>query len=82
MYLAFHKRKSFAPEKELRALILDRSSAGIDGINAKVDLKELLYEVYVSPYADRSIVHNMDDLLLDNGLRGVKVTVSDLYTMR
>lgn len=82
MYLAFHKRKSFAPEKELRALILDQSSAGADGVKAKVDLKELLYEVYVSPYAERSIVHDMNDLLLDNGLRGVKVTVSDLYTMR
>ena len=82
MYLALHKRKSFEAEKELRALILDKDSAALDGIKAKVDLKELLYEVYVSPYADKSTVLSAQELIMDHGIRGVKVIASDLYTLR
>lgn len=45
------KRKSFEYEKEVRAVIHDFDSAKQTGIPVKVNLNEMIKNIYVSPYA-------------------------------
>lgn len=52
LYLGVYKRKSFEHEKEVRCLFLDyHHKINDNGLYIKVDLEELIEEIYISPDA-------------------------------
>lgn len=58
----WYKRKSFAHENEIRAVIISPDNAGKKGIYVPVDLKQLIQRVYVSPYSSKWFKEIVQDL--------------------
>ncbi len=48
----FRKRMAFQHEKELRAVVIDKTQAGQPGVKIPVNLDELIGRVVISPYAE------------------------------
>jgi len=79
-YPAYHKRKSFSHEKELRLVILDHDTdTHPDGVPVNVDLAKLLIRVYVSPSAKPWIADVVCRELKHYGL-ATSVIHSSLYS--
>ncbi len=68
-YLAFHKRRSFESEKELRALVWSEEP-GV-GLQIKVDLSELFYEIYAA-LGKEGLAHAIETLLNYHRIMGVR----------
>jgi hypothetical protein len=87
--LALHKRRSFAHEQELRALVwllvnldTDTKVAPPEGVSVRVDLVQLIRKVYVSPSAGAWYVDVVTALLEKFGYAAMPVTQSRLYSLK
>lgn len=61
------KRKSFEYEKEVRAIVHNFESKDNSGIEIKVDLKNLIENIYISPYAPNWFQEIVVDLVVRYG---------------
>lgn len=59
----WYKRKSFAHENEVRAIVYEPNSYGELGILKSVDLTKLIKSIYISPYAPRWFYEMIADLI-------------------
>jgi hypothetical protein len=89
LFLALHKRRSFAHEQELRALIWLLTSLDTDikvpppeGVNVRVDLLRLIRKVFVSPSAGSWYVDVVAALLEKFGCGAIPVIQSHLYSLK
>jgi len=82
VHLALTKRKSFEHEKELRCVFYDHMAEYCEqkGVNIKVDINELIKEVYISPYAPSYLKSQVEMI---SGIFGLKASVikSPLYNL-
>ena len=88
-FLALHKRRSFAHEQELRALIwpllnpdTDLKVAPPEGLNVRVDVMRLVRKVFVSPLAGSWYVDVVAALLEKFGYGAIPVVPSRLYSLK
>lgn len=81
------KKPFYDFEKELRLFILNypRSEGGTVtpydmsvGRSVKVDIKELIHEVYISPFADDSYKNKIEKIIMRKKLNGVNVKESEI----
>lgn len=81
------KKPFYDFEKELRLFVLNYplSEGGTAppynihfGRSVKVDINELIHEVYISPFATEEYYHEIDKLLNGNKLQGFTIKVSEI----
>ncbi|QHI73610.1 hypothetical protein [Aminipila terrae] len=73
----WNKRKAFEFEREVRAIVHGFDECGKNGIEIKIDLKELICNVYVSPYAPSWFCELVKDIIKKYGY-GFDVKYSEL----
>lgn len=61
------KRLSFEYEKEVRAIVYDYEKKNCKGLEVKVDLSNLIDEIYISPYAPDWFQDLVDDIIIKYG---------------
>ena len=65
-----YKRRAFQFENEYRAFFIDNMGIDpINGYNIPINLKDLIVEVRISPYADKSFKDEVLELIGSLGLR-------------
>lgn len=76
----WHKRESFAHEKEFRIIIEDTSKNGFHDWNKiiKVDLNLLIENVYISPEADKWFAELVKDIIRNRYKLRLNVVQSEL----
>lgn len=81
------KKPFYDFEKELRLFVLNcpLSEGGTlppydinVGRSVKVDIGELIHEVYISPFATEEYRQEINDLLNKNKLQGIKIRESEI----
>jgi hypothetical protein len=81
------KKPFYDFEKELRLFVQNRPLSeggtlppyGINvGRSVKVDIGELIHEVYISPFATEEYRQEINDLLNKNRLQGIKIRESEI----
>jgi hypothetical protein len=89
LFMPLHKRKSFAHEQELRALVwllintdTDTTRPPPPGINVHVQLTTLLQRVFVSPEAAGWYVEIIGSILEKYGYGTVPLVQSNLYSLK
>lgn len=82
VHLALSKRKSFEHEKELRCIFYDYKAeySQQTGVSIKVDINELIKEVYISPYAPSYLKNQVEKISEIFGLKA-NVIRSPLYDL-
>ena len=78
LYPFMYKRKSFAHENEIRALIYDEKEAEKSGIFIPVDVTRLIEKIYVAPTAE-SWIHDLVVSLTKKYELNIEVIKSRLF---